>query len=91
MIKLPVQTSNEVVDMEFIVVNAYSPLHGNSSETLASRYGNSLLDPTYEGEVPHNGRVEELVGSQIMARQCTVAAIKHYSTEMGSLSLNDAS
>jgi len=68
MSKLPVQTGNEVVDMDFIVVNAYSPLYGNSSETLASRYGSNLLNPTYEGEVPHNGGVEELVGSQIMAR-----------------------
>ena len=70
-IRLPVQTESEVVEVDFIVVNAYSPytaivakswLHapGAVSSTLHQK----MNYPSY-------------VGSQSTTRQCLVAAILH--------------
>jgi len=53
MIKLLVQTRNEVVEVKFIVVNAYSPYTTIFFKTVASCYGSSFLDLVYECEVPH--------------------------------------
>jgi len=74
---MPVQASSEVVEVDFIVVDAYSPctaivarpwLHalGAVSSTLHLKVKYSLGD-----------RIKELVGSQSMVRQCLMAAIMH--------------
>lgn len=72
MIRIPVQTRDKVVNVDFIVVDAFSPytvilarpwLHamGVVSSTLHVK----LKYPIDEGVV-------ELVGCQVMARQCMV-------------------
>lgn len=77
MIKLPVQTGDEVVDMEFIMVDAYSTyivilarpwLHamGAVSSTLHIKVKYSI-----------ERQVGGLVGSQKMTKQCLVVAIRH--------------
>ena len=84
MIRLPVQTKDKVVNVDFIVVNAFSPytatlarpwLHamGVVSSTLHVK----LKYPTDEGIV-------ELSECQAVARQCMVAAINHQASEVGS-------
>ena len=74
-IRLPIQASSEVVKVDFIVVDAYSPytaivvrpwLH-----TLEAVSSTLHLKVKYLSE----DQVEELVGSQSMARQCLVATI----------------
>ena len=68
MIKLPVQTDNEVVKVEFIVVDAYSPYI-----TILARPWLHAMGPvssTLHMKVKYltKGRVGELVGCQKMAR-----------------------
>ena len=79
-IRLPVQVGSEVMEVDFIVVDAYSPytaivarpwLHtlGAVSSTLHQKVKYLSGDP-----------VEELVRNQTMARQCLVSAILHQPT-----------
>ena len=76
-IRLPMQTGSETVEVDFIVIDAYSPytaivarpwLHtlGAVSSTLHQRI-----------KYPSRGQIEEILGDQTMARQCMVAAIRH--------------
>ena len=76
-IRLPVQIGSKVVDVDFIVVDNYSPhtaivarpwLH-----TLGAVSSTLHLKVKYLSE----NQVEKLIGSQSMARQCLVAAIMH--------------
>lgn len=77
MIKLPVRTGNEVVEIDFIVVDAYSPYIAILARPclLAMETVSSTLH--MKVQYPTEGHVGELVGCQTMARQCTVAAISH--------------
>ena len=76
-IKLPIQTDSEIVEVDFIVVDSYSPytaivvrpwLHvlGAVSSTLHQKV-----------KYPSKGLVKEILGNQSVARQCMVAAILH--------------
>ena len=76
-IRLPVQARSEVMEVNFIVVDAYSPymaivarpsLHvlGAVSSTLHLKVKYLLGD-----------QIEELVGSQSVVRQSLIAAITH--------------
>ncbi|XP_065623715.1 uncharacterized protein LOC136065022 [Quercus suber] len=58
-IRLLIQTSSEVVEVDFIVVDAYSPYTAIKVKYLSG------------------DQIEEIVGSQSVARQCLVAAIQH--------------
>ena len=78
-IRLPIQARSKVVQVDFIVVDAYSPytaimarLWLHAMEVVSSTL---LLKVKY----PSRDQVEELIGSQDMARKCLVAAIKHQS------------
>ena len=74
-IRLPIQTDSEIVEVDFIVVDSYSPyttivawpwLHalGAVSSTLHEKV-----------KYPSEGLVKEILGNQSVARQCMVAAI----------------
>ena len=76
-IRLLVQTGPEVVEVDFIVVDAYSPyttivarpwLH--TLETVSSTLHQKV-------KYPSKGQVKERLGDQFMARQCLVTAIQH--------------
>lgn len=84
MIKLPVQTSNEVVEVEFIVVDAYLPY--TTILAMPWLHGMGAVSSTLHMKVKYftEGLVGELVRSQTMAKKCMVATIKHQSAEMGS-------
>ena len=74
-IKLPVQTSSEVVEVDFIVVDAYSPYTAivarpwlHTLEAVSSTLHQNI-------KYPFKGQIKEILGDQSMARQCLVAAI----------------
>ena len=74
-IRLPVQTSTEVVEVDFIVVDAYSPYTAivarpwlHTLEAVSSTLHQNI-------KYPFKGQIKEILGDQSMARQCLVAAI----------------
>ena len=76
-IRLLVQTGSEVVEVNFIVVDAYSPY-----PTIVARpwlHALEAVSSTLHQKVkyPLGGRIEEIVGSQFTARQCLMATILH--------------
>ena len=54
-IRLPMQAGLEVVEVNFIMVDAYSPLHGHCSQTLVSCLGSCLFYFAPEGEISIKG------------------------------------
>ncbi|XP_075640465.1 uncharacterized protein LOC142612232 [Castanea sativa] len=75
MIRLPVQVGDEEVQVNFIMVEAYSPYMAILSKPWLHSMGavSSILH--LKVKYPTQGRVGEFVGSQATARQCLVAAI----------------
>jgi len=76
-IRLPVQVGSEVVEVDFIMMDAYSPYTAIMAKPWlhALRAVSSTLH--LKVKYPSGDQVGELVGSQFMARQCPVAAIIH--------------
>ena len=76
-IRLPVQVGLEVVKVDFIVVDAYSPYIAIMARPWL--YALGAVSPTLHLKVkyPSKDQIEELVGSQSMAKQCLVAAIMY--------------
>ena len=85
-IRLLVQTSSNVVKVDFIVVDAYSPYMA----IVARPWLHALeaVSSTLHQKVKYssNSQVKEIVGNQSMARQCMVAAILHRPNEESSAS-----
>jgi len=76
-IRLPVQAGSKVVEVNYIVVDAYSPY-----TTIVVRpwlHALEVVSSTLHQKVKYssNGRIEEIVGSQSIVRQCLVATILH--------------
>ena len=76
-IRLPIQAEFKVMEVDFIVVDAYSPYIAIMVRPLHHAVG--VVSSTLHLKVKYSSRdqVEELIGSQSMARQCLVAAIRH--------------
>ena len=76
-IRLPVQTSSETVEVDFIVVDAYSPY----TAIVARPWFHTLeaVSSTLHQKIkyPSEGQIEEILDDQTMVRQCMVAAIRH--------------
>ena len=76
-IRLPIQTGSKVVEVNFIVVDAYSP----DTAIVARPWIHALevVSSTLHQKVkyPSRGQVEEIRGDQAVARQCMVAAVLH--------------
>ena len=76
-IRLPIQTGLDVVEVDFIVMDTYSPY----TAIVARPWLHALevVSSTLHQKVkyPSSGQVKEIVGNQSMARQCMVAAILH--------------
>ena len=87
-IRLPIQTGSEVVEVDFIVVDAYSPY----TAIVARPWIHALeaVSSTLHQKVkyPSGGQVEEIRGDQAMARQCMMAAISRRSKAESSASEN---
>ena len=63
--------------MNFIVVDAYSPYIAIVVRPWLHAIGAVPSTLHLKVKYPSGDRVEELVGSQYMARQCMVVAIRH--------------
>ena len=76
-IRLPLQTDSELVEVDFIVVDSYSPYIA----IVARHWLHALraVSSTLQQKVkyPSEGLVKEILGSQSIARQCIVAVILH--------------
>ena len=76
-IRLPVQARSDVVEVDFIVVDAFSPYTAIMGRPWLHSLG--VVSSTLHQKVkyPSGGQVLEIVGNQSMARQCLIAAIQH--------------
>ena len=76
-IRFPVQAWADVVEVDFIVVDAFSPYSAIMGRPWLHSLG--VVSSTLHQKVkyPSRGQVLEIVESQSMARQCLIAAIQH--------------
>ena len=75
-IRLHVQTSSETVEVDFIVVDAYSPYTAIIVRPWLHTLGAVSSTLHQKIKYPSGGQIEEILGDQTMARQCMVAAIR---------------
>ena len=75
MIRLPVQTDIEIVEVDFIVVDAYSPYTAIVARPWLHTLGAVSSTLHQKVKYPSEGRIKEIVGDQGMARRCIVSAI----------------
>lgn len=72
-IRLPVQSGSETVEVDFIVVDAYSPYTAILARPWLHALGAVSSTLHVKVKFPSGERVEEILGSQSVARQCFVA------------------
>ena len=74
-IRLPVQTGSETMEVDFIVVDAYSPYTTIVARPWLHTLG--VVSSTLHQKIkyPSGGKIEEVLGDQTMTRQCMIAAI----------------
>ena len=90
MIRLPIQTDSDVVEVDFIVVNAYSPYTAIVARPWLHALGAVSSTLHQKVKYPSKGREKEVIGNQAMARQCMVSAIsRRPSTEPSTSVEND--
>ena len=83
-IRLPMQPDSKVVEVDFIMVDAYSPY-----TTIVARpqlHTLQAVSSTLLVKYPFGDQIEEPVESQSIARQCLVAAIMHQPEDESSTS-----
>ena len=71
------QTGSDVVEVDFIVVDAFSPYTAIMGRPWLHSLGAVSSTLHQKVKYPSGGQVLEIVGSQFMARQCLIAAIQH--------------
>ena len=76
-IRLPVQTGSEMVEVDFIVVDAYSPYTAIVARPQLHTLGAVSSTLHQKVKYPSKGQIEEILGDQAMAQQCMVATIRH--------------
>ena len=91
MIRLPIQTDSDVVEADFIVVDAYSPY-----TTIVARpwlHALGAMSSTLHQKVkyPSEGQVKEVIMNQAMARQCMVSVISRRPSTEPSTSVENSS
>ena len=74
-IKLPIQTDSDVVKVDFIVVDAYSPYTAIMSRPCLHALRTVFSTLHQKVKYPSKGQVKEIMGNQTMARQCIVVVI----------------
>ena len=76
-IRLPIQTNSEIVEVDFIVVDSYSPYTAIVARPWLHALG--AVSSTLHQKVKHHseGLVKEILCNQSVAKQCMVAAILH--------------
>ena len=88
-IRLPVQAGSEVVEVDFIVVDSFSPYTAIVARPWLHALG--AISSTLHQKVKYlsKDQIEELVGDQSMARRCLVSTILHQPMVESSASVND--
>ena len=76
-IRLPVQTGSDVVEVDFIMVDAFSPYTAIMGRPWLHSLGAVSSTLHQKVKYPSRGQVLEIVGSHYMARQYLIAAIQH--------------
>ena len=76
-IRLPIQTDSEIVEVDFIMVDSYSPYIAIVVRPWLHTLGAISSTLHQKVKYPFHDQVKEIVGSQSMARQCIVATILH--------------
>ena len=76
-VRLLVQTRSEIVEVDFIVVDAYSPYTAIVARPWLHILGAVSSTLHQKVKYPSGGKIEEILGDQTMARQCMIAAIRH--------------
>ena len=76
-IRLPVQTSSEMVEVDLIVVDAYSSYTAIVARPWLHTLGAVSSTLHQKFKYPSEGQIEEILEDQAMARQCMVATIWH--------------
>ena len=71
------QTGSEVVKVDFIIVDAYSPYTAIVARPWLHTLG--AVSSTLHQKVKYSfgGQIKEILGDQALARQCMVAVIQH--------------
>ena len=82
------QAGTDVVEVDFIVVDAFSPYTAIMGRPWLQSLGAVSSTLHQKVKYPSGGQVLEIVGSQSMARQCLVVAIQH-KPESGTLAINE--
>ena len=78
-----------VVEVDFIIVNAFSPYTAIFARPWLHALGAISLTLHQKVKYPLEDQIEELVGDQSMAWQCLVSAILHQPTVESSALVND--
>ena len=76
-IRLLVQAGTYVVEVDFIVVDAFSPYTAIMGKPWLHSLGAVSSTLHQKVKYPFGGQVLEIIGSQSMARQCLIVAIQH--------------
>ena len=76
-IRLLIKADLEIVEVDFIVVDFYSPYTAIVARPWLHALGAVSSELHQKVKYPSHGQVKEIMGSQSMARQCMVAAILH--------------
>ena len=71
------QAGTDVVEVDFIVVDAFSPYIAIMGRPWLHSLGAVSSTLHQKVKYPSGGQVLEIVGSQSMAKQCLIAAIQH--------------
>ena len=71
------QAGSEIVEVNFIVVDAYSPYTAIVARPWLHTLGAVSSTLHQKIKYPSGGKIEEILGDQTMARQCMIAAIRH--------------
>ena len=77
MIRLPVQMGPEIVEVNFIVVDTYSPYTTIVGRPWLHTLGVVASSLHQKVKFPSEDQVLEIRGCQPMARQCMVVAVSH--------------
>ena len=67
-VRLPVQTSSEVVEVDFIVVDAYSPYTAIIARPWLHTLGAISSTLHQKIKYPFDGQIKEILGDQAMTR-----------------------
>ena len=74
-VKLPMQTDSEVVEVDFVFVDAFSPYTAIVARLWLHILGAVSSTLHQKVKYPSGGQIREILGDQALAMQCMVAAI----------------